>query len=78
MRNLLETLHKLGFEIDDRSHPTLCLESIEGDGKLCLIRIIDYVTKNSPNDDTKRFKISVSIEDEQGVLCDKFFEIIGR
>lgn len=75
MRNLLETLKKLGFEIDDRACPTLYLE---GDRELCLISISDEDTGNSPDDATKRFNISVRIEDEQGVLREQFIEIIGE
>lgn len=59
MSNLLATLKKLGFEIDDRAHPTLYLE---GDGELCIIAISDEDTGNSPDDKTKNFHIQCDIE----------------
>ena len=59
MSNLIETLKKLGFEIDHRSHPTIYLE---GDGELCIISISDEDTGNSPDDETKNFHIQCDIE----------------
>jgi len=79
MSNLLETLKKLGFEPDfPGNHLSLYLEN-EGVGskEFAIIRIADYETEDILTDQTKKFSISIDIENGEGTSTNGFFSVVN-
>ena len=81
MKNLLETLEKLGFKPDyPNNHLSLYLDNAETkkEGKYAVIRISDYEYDAIPNINTKKIVISVNIEDEEGNIIECFSKVAGE
>lgn len=81
MKNLLETLEKLGFKPDyPGNHLSLYLDNAETkkEGKFAVIRISDSTFDSIPNAESKGLVISINIENKEGEILECFFKAIGE
>lgn len=81
MKNLLETLEKLGFKPDyPNNHLSLYLDNAETkkEGKYAVIRISDNACDSIPNAESKGLVISINIENEEGKILEYFSRSIGE
>jgi len=81
MKNLLETLEKLGFKPDyPNNHISLYLDNAETkkEGKYAVIRISDSAFDSIPNAESKGLVISINIENEEGEILEYFSKSIGE
>lgn len=81
MKNLLETLEKLGFKPDyPNNHLSLYLDNAETkkEGKYAVIRISDNACDSIPNAESKGLVISINIENKEGKILEYFSKSIGE
>jgi MoaA/NifB/PqqE/SkfB family radical SAM enzyme len=81
MKNLLETLEKLGFKPDyPNNHLSLYLDNAETkkEGKYAVIRISDNACDSIPNAESKGLVISINIENKEGKILEYFSRSIGE
>lgn len=80
MKNLIETLKKIGFETDfPDNHLSLYVDSgSQNDESFAIIRISDYETEDLPTENTKKLFLSIETTDGKGNQLGYFFRVIGE